>query len=131
MADRSYRLALPYTDSRGRRQPIVQVTFTYLRTTRPVDGLVDSGAERSVCSVSVAEEAGINLAQFPLRPVRGVGGLSRARLCPIDLNFLGRRIPVEILVVEANTVLLGRHDVFRAFQYGFDERAELLLVEPY
>jgi hypothetical protein len=131
MTERSYRLALPYSDSRGRRHPLIPVTFTYLRTTQSFDGLVDSGAERSACSVRIAEEAGINLAQFPPRPVRGVGGLSRARLCPIDMNILGRRIPVEILVVEHHIVLLGRHDVFRAFQFGFDERAELLLIEPY
>jgi hypothetical protein len=25
----------------------------------------------------------------------------------------------------------GRRDVFNAFQFGFDERAKLLLIEPY
>jgi hypothetical protein len=122
---------LPYTESRGRRLPIIPVRFTYLRTTRPFDGLVDSGAERSICSVRMAEEAGINVVEFPVRTVRGVSGMLRARLCPIDLTLLGRRVPVEILVVEPNIVLLGRHDIFRAFQFGFDERSDLLLVDPY
>ncbi len=131
MADRSYRHELPYTESHGRRLPIIPVRFTYLRTTRPFDGLVDSGAERSVCSVRMAEEAGVNVAQFPVRTVKGVGGALRGRLCPIDLTLLERRVPVEMLVVEPNIVLLGRHDIFRAFQFGFDERAELLLVDPY
>ncbi|HEY7034959.1 MAG TPA: hypothetical protein VH482_26700 [Thermomicrobiales bacterium] len=47
--------------------------------------------------------------------------------------MLGQRIATEILVLETNIVLvlLGRHDVFRAFQFGFDERARTLLVEPY
>jgi hypothetical protein len=107
------------------------VTFTYLRTTRPFDGLVDSGAERSVCSAAIAIEAGIDLSQFPLRRFKGPSGFGRVRLSPIDLTILERRIAAEILVVDANIVHLGRHDVFRAFQFGFDERAELLLVEPY
>ena len=131
MTDRSYRLALAYTRSRGQLFPIIPVTFTYLRTTRPYDGLVDSGAERSVCSVTIAQEAGINVAQFPVRQVRGVGGIRAARLCPMDVTILGRRVPIEMLVIEADLVLLGRHEVFRAFQFGFDERANVLLVDPY
>jgi hypothetical protein len=131
MPDRSYRLGLPYSWSRRRRHPLIPVTFTYLRTTRPHDGLVDSGAERSACSVAIAREAGIELERFPARRIGGVGGLTRARLCPIDISILGRRIPLEICVVEADIVILGRHEIFRAFQFGFDERAEVLLVEPY
>lgn len=133
MAERSYRLALPYTlsRSRGRRYPMLPVTFTYLRTTQPFNGLVDSGAERSACSEAAAREAEIDLDQFPVRRIRGIVGQTRARLCPIDMNILGRRISLEILVVEADIVLLGCHDIFRAFQFGFDERASTLLVEPY
>ena len=123
---------MTFTFRRGRRRPTLPVTFTYLRTTRQYQGLVDSGSERSACSASIARAAGLDLRKFPERAVFGAGGISRARLCPIDMNILGRRLAMEILVIEAeDTVLLGRHDIFRAFQFGFDERAELLLVEPY
>jgi hypothetical protein len=133
MSDRSYRWEVPYTSRRGQRFPTIRVTFAYLRTTRAFDGLVDSGAERSACSAPVAREAGIDLSLFPERPIRGAGGVTRTRRCPIDISILGYRIATEILVVETNVVLvlLGRHDIFRAFQFGFDERAEVLLVEPY
>jgi hypothetical protein len=131
MPERSYRWQYSYTTRRGRRYPTIPVSLTYLRTTRIVNGLVDSGAERSTCSAALAREAGIDLTDFPERVVRGIGGLSRARLCPIDLNILGRLIPVEVFVVEAGVVLLGRHDIFRVFQFGFDELAGLTLVEPY
>ncbi len=130
MAERIYGLTLAYTGMM-RRRPTVPVTLTYLRTTRSFDGLVDSGAERTVCSIAVAEEAGVDLTEFPTRRIRGAGGFSRSRLCPMDLTILGRRVPTEVLVVETNIILLGRNDVFRAFQFGFDERAELQLVEPY
>lgn len=131
MPDRAYRVIQPYTELRGQRYPMLSVTFTYLRTTKSFYGLVDSGAQRSLCSTTVAVEAGIDLSTFPVRRFKGAGGSGRARLCPIDLNILGHRIPTEILVIDGNVVLLGRHDIFRAFQFGFDERAELLLVEPY
>jgi hypothetical protein len=74
MSDRTYRFALPYTEVHGRRCPMVPVTFTYHRTTQPYFGLVDSGAQRTLCSVAIAEEAGIDLSRFPLRRIRGVGG---------------------------------------------------------
>src|SRR5262245_52033047 len=127
MADRSYRWQYAYTTRRGRRYPTIPVSFTYLQTTRIVNAIVDSGAERSTCSAALAREAGLDLRNFSERVLRGIGGLSRARLCPIDLNVLGNRIPIEVFVVEADVVLLGRHDVFRAFQFGFDERAEFTL----
>ena len=110
---------------------MIAVTFTYHRTTQPYYGLVDSGAQRTLCSTAIAEEAGIELSQFPIRRVRGVGGLLSAHFCPMDLTILGQRIPLEILVVDTEILVLGRHDVFRAFQFGFDELAQLLLVEPY
>jgi hypothetical protein len=49
----------------------------------------------------------------------------------MDVTILGRRVPIEMLVVEEELVLIGRHDLFRVFQFGFDERADVLLVDPY
>jgi hypothetical protein len=132
MHERSYRFSFPYKMLSGRPYPVLAVTFTYQQTTKSFLGLVDSGAERSLCSGDIAEEAGVDLALFPRIRIKGVGGLERARRCPIDLTILGRRVATEVFVVERkNFVLLGRHDVFNAFQIGFDERAKELLVEPY
>lgn len=110
---------------------MIAVTFSYVHTTKPYYGLVDSGAQRTLCSAAIAEEAGVDLAKFPTRRVRGVGGMQRARLCPMDLTILGLRVPLEVLVAETDILILGRDDVFRALQFGFDERSELLLAEPY
>src|SRR5437867_1778546 len=105
MEERSYRWTIPYTTRRNQRFPTVRVTFTYSRTTRAVDSLVDSGAERSACSAQIAREAGIDPSQFPVHSIRGPGGIIRARLCPVDINMLGSRIATEILVLETNIVL--------------------------
>ena len=132
MPERVFRWEEPFRTARSDRPvPLLAVAFSYVRQTRTYYGLVDSGAERSVCSVAVTRAAGVDLDQFPRERIRGIGGTTRARRCPMDLHILGRRIGTEILVVEANVVLLGRHDVFAAFQFGFDERASLLLIEPY
>ena len=110
---------------------MLPVAFSYAQMTATFNGLVDSGAERSVCSARIARLAGIDLDLFPIVRIEGVGGIIRARRCPIDIHVLGHRIGTEILVVETSAVILGRHDVFAAFQFGFDERAGLLLIEPY
>jgi hypothetical protein len=49
----------------------------------------------------------------------------------MDLEVLGTRIGTDLLIVERELVVLGRHDVFNVLQFGFDERAKLLLIEPY
>jgi predicted aspartyl protease len=132
MADRTFGRVIPYGTRRGKKRPTVPVTFTYLRTTRQYLGLVDSGSERSACSASIAREAGLDPFRFPERAILGAGGRGRARLCPIGVNILGQRLAIEILGIDLpDTVLLGRHDVFRAFQFAFDERGEVLMVEPY
>src|SRR5688572_20310828 len=132
MVERSYRWETTYRTTRGRRpEPILPVAFAYTRVTVDHGGLVDSGAAFSACSVQIAREAGLDPERFPLEPIRGIGGVTRVRRCPIDPLILGRRIGTEILVVEAKVVVLGRRDVFAAFQFGFDERAQTLLIEPY
>jgi hypothetical protein len=85
-----------------------------------------------MCGVDLAREAGLDIERFPRVRIDVSGGTARARRCPVDLTVFGRRIGTEILIVDkSEIVLLGRRDVFAAFQFGFDERARTLLIEPY
>lgn len=132
MPDRSYRWEWPYTYGRGGvLRPMLPVRFAYHRTTKTYLALVDSGADRSAVHSGIAREAGIVLEDFPAITISGVGGRGWARRCPLELELFGRRIATEVYVVEGAIVLLGRQDVFAAFQFGFDERAQTLLIEPY
>ena len=124
-------MSWPYTIGRAAlARPLLPVIFTFARRSETVPGLLDSGADRSICSTTVARDAGVDVDTLPVRRMRGVGGVARGRLCPMDIELFGRRIATEVLIGETELILLGR-DVFDAFVFGFDQRAGLVLIEPY
>jgi hypothetical protein len=131
MTERTFRLSWPYTVVRaGVARPLLPDAFTFERRSETVPGLLDSGADRSICSTTVARDAGVDVDTLPVRRMRGVGGLGRGRLCPMDIELVGRRIATEVLIGETELILLGR-DVFDFFVFAFDQRAGLVLIEPY
>jgi hypothetical protein len=99
--------------------------------TRPFLALVDSGADSSTFHVGVAQRLGIDLAQCRRTVVRGVGGSLTASVCEVEIEAEGLRFTAETRFVPMVVALLGRHDVFLAFMFAFDQRAQTLFVEPY
>src|SRR6266508_36884 len=96
--------------------------------------IVDSGADTSVFHVSIAAQLGIDLATARRGTATGVGGTAMAFRSGVELEIEGMRFPAEIRFTSGMRLpiaLLGRHDVIRRFQFGFDEQAQLLLVKPY
>jgi hypothetical protein len=100
-------------------------------TSPEILALVDSGAEISAFHTDLALLAGVDLASC--RPVgaRGVGGTVTGYACTVELEIEGRRFAAEVYFVPTVVALLGRHDVFTQFLFGFDQRAGELLVESY
>ena len=75
MPNRSYRWEWEYTATRaGRLRPTVPVVITYARSAQAVHGLVDSGAEWSMCGADLAREAGLDVERFPLVRIDLAGG---------------------------------------------------------
>lgn len=97
--------------------------------------LVDSGADRSLFPIDAAHLAGVDLDRCSMRSVRGVGGTAEVHLCTVGLVVEDRHVDAEVAFTSApahrRPALLGRHDVFTQFRFGFDQRAGHLLVEPY
>jgi hypothetical protein len=96
--------------------------------------IVDSGADTSVFHTSIATQLGIDLAMARRATTIGVGGRAPAYRSAVDLEIEGIRFSVEVRFTSAipsPVALLGRHDVFRRFRFGFDEQAQLLLASPY
>lgn len=93
--------------------------------------LVDSGADVSAFQRSVAIQLGIDLARCRRSRMLGVGGITDAYRCDIEIEVEGHRFPIEVSFVSEVVALLGRHDVFMRFVFAFDQRAQTLFVEPY
>ena len=126
----------PIGNPRGVARPLLGVRVIGEYASREVLALVDSGADSSVFHVDIAALAGIVVSSTCRRgQVRGVGGFVESYVCPVELEIEGRRFAAEVNFVDdparRTLALLGRHDVFMQFQFGFDQRARQLLVEPY
>lgn len=114
---------------------MLSVRLGYASATSPeIYAIVDSGADVSTFHVDVARLVGIDLAVCRRAAMEGVGGPTAVFACPVELEVEGRRFAAEVhfsSAIHPTVALLGRHDVFRQFQFGFDERGQSLLVEPY
>jgi hypothetical protein len=108
--------------------------ITATSTTPELFAIVDSGADVSTFHADVAGLAGIDLGTCRRAAAEGIGGSTAVFACQVKLEVEGRRFVAEVhfsSAIHPTIALLGRHDVFRQFQFGFDERGHALLVEPY
>ena len=96
--------------------------------------LVDSGADGSVFHTSVATQLGIDLGSAGRVSTLGVGGRTSAFRSEVEMEIEGRQFLAVVRFTDTIPIpiaLLGRHDVFRQFEFGFDELSQLLLVRAY
>jgi hypothetical protein len=104
------------------------------RRTSPILALVDSGADVSTFHPVVAAQVGVDPSACRAAETGTAGGRVRIAVCSIELEVEGHIFAADVHFswdMPATMALLGRHDVFRQFQFGFDERAERLLICPY
>lgn len=123
---------LPYRLLRGRQTPIVLVRL--FRDSRQIEdyALVDSGAVYSIFDASIASRLEIDLGSGQRVFVSGLEG----HLTPIYLHKLGVAIGEFHLAAEIGFSdrfrlgfnLLGRHSVFNALQFCFNDRDGELVV---
>jgi len=96
--------------------------------------IVDSGADASTFHVDIAARLGIDLATCRAEQRVTAGGPATVYVCSVRLEVEGKRFDADVdfnPALHPTVALLGRHDVFRQFQLGFDQRALHLLVQPY
>jgi hypothetical protein len=123
---------IPANQPGARPQPVLEVRISSGPGTSPkILALVDSGAEVSAFHVDLAALAGVNLTSCRPVAARGVGGTTAGYACAVELEIEGRRFAAGVYFVPTVVALLGRHDVFAHFLFGFDQRAGELLIEPY
>lgn len=96
--------------------------------------LIDSGADITMFHSSWMTVLGLHLASATATEwVQGVGGLVRSWEFDIHLMVAGKRFPARAVFSDGVPMefgLLGRRDFFHAFQVGFDEAAQRVLLAP-
>ena len=119
----------------GIPRPMLGVRLIHASVIGPeLYAIVDSDADVSTFHVNVAGLVGLDLGTCRGAATEGVGGATPVFVCSIELEVEGQRFVAEVhfsSAIHPTVALLGRHDVFRQFQFGFDERGQTLLVEPY
>jgi hypothetical protein len=132
-----YRTVYPYvqTATSPIARPMLLIAVRHApHPAVPLVALVDSGADVSTFHLDIAAQLRIDLGTCRVSGVRGVGGQAQAYSAPVELDVEGRRFVAEVRFtsgVPLTLALLGRHDVFEQFQFGFDQRGRRLLIEPY
>ncbi len=124
-----YNVVVPYNGDR----PVLPVTVSYGgKTTPPLEGLVDSGADRSVFPVVIALYLGIDLSTCGTIEVGGVIGKDDFYECAVVLRVQGRDINARVWFnPSGSNILLGRADVFNRFRFGFLQQSKELLILRY
>jgi hypothetical protein len=98
---------------------------------RPIEThmLMDSGADYSMIDDSYARHLGIDLNQCPVRPVRGITGVSEARLSRLNIYVCGSWLEVPVLFAPDRwPQLLGRRGVFDNLFVAFVHGARMLFA---
>lgn len=88
-------------------------------------GLIDSGADRSLFNIQIAEKIGLNLAGGQLENFGGIeGGTLRASLQKVSLQVIGMSREIEITAgfVKSTGVaaILGQEGFFDSFRIKFE-----------
>jgi clan AA aspartic protease (TIGR02281 family) len=94
--------------------------------------LIDTGADTTTIHSSVMRALGVDLRDAPTKSIRGIGGLSRARVVTLDrLDVGGATVaPIQVDVMDTGLPghgLIGR-DFLGHFEVGLDNQAGILTL---
>ena len=128
----------PYDRRTGVPRPLVPVRIAQPSEParfRNTFGLVDSGADGSLFHVSFALTLGLPIDPSEAVRTGGTAGDIDAWFHDVTLTVAERRFPARVGFVDNPRLIrfgvLGRQDLFRVFRVAFDERAQMLYLNPY
>ena len=120
-------LKLPSSDPRLKwiARPYIQVKLTGPKASRIGYALIDSGADRSLFNIQIAEKIGLDLTKAPEEVFGGIeGGNLKAKLHKVKLQIVGISEEIEILAgfVDSGGVaaILGQEGFFDAYKIKFE-----------
>ncbi len=97
--------------------------------------LIDSGADRSLFNIQIAERIGLNLNNAPEEFFGGIeGGILKAKLHKVKMQIVGISEEIEILVgfVDSGGVaaILGQEGFFDAYRIKFERDHGIIEITP-
>lgn len=111
-----------------------------IRLTGPKDiwegyALLDSGADRSLFNIQIAEKIGLELIQTPEENFGGIeGGSLKAKLHKVKLQIAGMDQGIEILAgfIDSSGVaaILGQDGFFDEFRIKFEKDRGIIEITP-
>lgn len=120
-------LKLPSTDPKLKwiARPYIQVKLTGSKDFRIGYALIDSGADRCLFNIEIAEKLGLDLTKSTDENFGGIeGGSLKAKLHRVKLQIVGMSEEIEItagfIKSPGVTAILGQLDFFDNFRIKFE-----------
>lgn len=114
-------------DSKGNlvKRPVVEVVLGYHGTEREALGIIDSGADMTTMSTSIAELLGIDWRACPKRSLMGISGnVQPSYLATVELTIkaIGETLEVPVSFTEADIpILIGEETFFDTYRIRFEK----------
>src|SRR5258708_39040032 len=112
--------------------PMLPVVLKHDSKTYPLEGLVDSGASKSLFSEDVAKELGIDLKKCPTETYDGIGGMTvKGHLCKIKLKIpqFDEWITIEAGFVPKEFPVIGHSGFFDNYEVTFRSYQDALEIK--
>lgn len=116
-------------------RPYIQVKLTGPGGISAGYALIDSGADRSLFNIQIAEKIGLDLTKAPQEYFGGIeGGNLKAKLHKVKLEIVGMDEEIEILAgfIDSSGVaaILGQDGFFDAFKIKFEKDHGVVEITP-
>lgn len=116
-------------------RPYIQVKLTGPRGSSVGYALIDSGADRSLFNIQIAEKIGLDLSKATDEYFGGIeGGNLKAKLHKVKLEIIGMDEEIEILAgfIDSSGVaaILGQDGFFDTYKIKFEKDHGVIEITP-
>lgn len=129
-----YRAAVPEQAGPLLYRPIVEIEILGPKGRLRELALIDSGADRPMLNMEIAEIVGIDLGRATMRKAIGITGATTVYLTEVGLKLEGSRrivtIPVGFIDSPYVSVLLGQQGFFDLHRIKFEKHHHLFEITP-
>lgn len=112
----------------------IMLSYGHGNPTPLIDALVDSGSDRNLFPMQLADLLGISFKKIKPNIIHGIGGITiKAYTSKVNIWVNNKKYVSEAdFSLEQQTLLLGRQGFFNLFKkVTFDEKGRFLYLETY